>query len=252
MHDSPTLLVLSNFGVWREGLAARLRQALPELDVRQANLGNDTELLPPSAPTVILIETQGREPKDLLGLNQLARSAPADCRLLLMVPPELADKAAAYVSRECSFQELLDILAPALHGQAGCRPAELPALLRRLQARSRQIAGTELQPRLTARELEVLALIQEGLGNQAAAERLGLSIHTIKNHVHNILDKLDVRRRTHAVDEAQRRGWLPSPPETPQPKRPQPKKSQPRKQQPEETQLERRRPETPIDGDIDA
>ncbi len=213
MLDSPTLLVLSNFGVWREGLAARLERAFPDHAVVQADLRIDTAPLLPEAPALVIIETDGRRPTELLRLNQVARTLPSHCRLLLMVPPELADKTPAYVSRECSFRELLDILRPALRGKAGCPPQELPALLRRLQARYRQATTSDQQPRVTARELDVLTLIQEGLGNQAVAERLGLSIHTIKNHVHNILDKLNARRRAQAVDEAQRRGWLPPPSE---------------------------------------
>jgi len=57
---------------------------------------------------------------------------------------------------------------------------------------------------LSVRELEVLQLMAEGLSNQEIAARLFLSLNTIKTHSSNIFEKLDVRRRTQAVEKARR------------------------------------------------
>jgi two-component system, NarL family, response regulator LiaR len=57
---------------------------------------------------------------------------------------------------------------------------------------------------LSARELEVLTLMAEGLSNQEIAGRLFVSLNTIKTHSSNIFEKLDVRRRTQAVDKAKK------------------------------------------------
>ncbi|HEV3411586.1 MAG TPA: LuxR C-terminal-related transcriptional regulator [Puia sp.] len=57
---------------------------------------------------------------------------------------------------------------------------------------------------LSARELEVLQLMAEGLSNQEIAARLFVSLNTIKTHSANIFEKLDVRRRTQAIDKAKR------------------------------------------------
>jgi DNA-binding CsgD family transcriptional regulator len=57
---------------------------------------------------------------------------------------------------------------------------------------------------LSARELEVLGLMAEGLSNQEIAARLFVSLNTIKTHSTNIFEKLDVRRRTQAVDKAKK------------------------------------------------
>jgi NarL family two-component system response regulator LiaR len=56
--------------------------------------------------------------------------------------------------------------------------------------------------------MEVLRLMAKGLGNLKIAERLGLSRHTVKNHVHNILERLGVKDRTEAVAYAYRHRWL--------------------------------------------
>lgn len=67
---------------------------------------------------------------------------------------------------------------------------------------------TEGEAALTARELEVLALLAEGASNKAIARRLGISVHTAKFHVGSLLDKLDAVGRAGAVAEAARRGVI--------------------------------------------
>jgi DNA-binding CsgD family transcriptional regulator len=61
---------------------------------------------------------------------------------------------------------------------------------------------------LTARELEVLALLAEGASNKLIARRLGISAHTAKFHVASLLEKLDAVSRTDAVAHAARLGVL--------------------------------------------
>jgi DNA-binding CsgD family transcriptional regulator len=71
-------------------------------------------------------------------------------------------------------------------------------------------AATELEASvdLTARELEVLALLAEGASNKLIARRLGISAHTAKYHVASLLEKLDAVSRTDAVAHAARIGVL--------------------------------------------
>lgn len=61
---------------------------------------------------------------------------------------------------------------------------------------------------ITPREFEVLQLIAEGLSNQEIAERLFLSLNTVKSHTSNIFSKLDVQRRTQAIQKAKELGIL--------------------------------------------
>lgn len=69
-------------------------------------------------------------------------------------------------------------------------------------------APAEPDSPLTARELEVLALLAEGASNKAIARRLGISVHTAKFHVGSLLDKLDAVGRTDAVAQAARIGMI--------------------------------------------
>lgn len=69
-------------------------------------------------------------------------------------------------------------------------------------------ANTPDSSRLNERELQVLALVAQGLTNQMAALKLGLSPRTVDYHLNNALTKLNASNRTVAVLEAIRRGWL--------------------------------------------
>lgn len=62
---------------------------------------------------------------------------------------------------------------------------------------------------LSKRELEVLQLIAEGLSNQEIASRLFVSLNTIKTHSSRIFEKLDVKRRTQAIEKAKRLNLIP-------------------------------------------
>jgi NarL family two-component system response regulator LiaR len=63
--------------------------------------------------------------------------------------------------------------------------------------------------RLSARELDVLQLIADGLSNQQIADRLFVSLNTVKTHVSNLFLKMEVARRTQAIEMAKRLGLIP-------------------------------------------
>ena len=62
---------------------------------------------------------------------------------------------------------------------------------------------------LSMREMEVLQLMAEGLSNQEISERLFLSLSTIKSHTTRLFEKLDVKRRTQAIEKAKRLSLIP-------------------------------------------
>jgi LuxR family maltose regulon positive regulatory protein len=114
---------------------------------------------------------------------------------------------------------MANLLAEAM--SAGLRPGYVDRLLSAFEAaeagavaddRARIAGGARLEAAvetLSRRELEVLALIAEGLTNQEIAARLFLSLHTVKVHVRNIAGKLGAANRTQAVALARGRGLLP-------------------------------------------
>jgi DNA-binding NarL/FixJ family response regulator len=102
-----------------------------------------------------------------------------------------------FVDRDAGSEELIETIESCVRGEVRCAPRVSGILLR--QVRGRSEASTQDVSRLTAREQEIVALIAEGLSNKEIAARLFIEVATVKNHVHNILEKLDVSRRTEAV-----------------------------------------------------
>ena len=105
-----------------------------------------------------------------------------------------------YVEAEASVSELEHVLTSAVRNEAVCAPWVTTALLQRIGKLARERgADPAAAQRLTVREREVMALVTEGLSNKQIAARLRIELPTVKNHVHNVLDKLEVRGRFEAA-----------------------------------------------------
>lgn len=111
--------------------------------------------------------------------------------------------AAGYVLRDDSLEDLIETVRAAREGKVFVSPQIAAAIMERLSNLARLFSDVENSiadtTELTTRELEVLKLIGEGLTNQQIAEHLVIEVGTVKNHVHNILDKLHVSSRGEAV-----------------------------------------------------
>lgn len=119
-----------------------------------------------------------------------------------------------YISREATTEQLCKALSDVSEGRLAC-PAEISGGLLRALFRTEPPAG-DMQPSamvLTRRESDVLQLIGEGLSNKEIARELVLSVATVKHHVHNILDKLELPGRAQAMRRVRDAPWLVAPPE---------------------------------------
>ena len=104
-----------------------------------------------------------------------------------------------YVSPDATIEELIAITDGVARGESFCC-AETIALARRLAAAAAPDDGDGL----TIREREVVRLLERGLSNKEIAATLRIAVATVKNHVHHILEKLAVRRRSQAVAQLRR------------------------------------------------
>lgn len=106
-----------------------------------------------------------------------------------------------YILKEDSVAELLRNIRAAHNGEAIISPEIAMSLMDRLAKLSDEITDFDASyySELTRREREVLDLIAEGLSNQEIADRLSIELGTVKNHVHSILDKLNVSNRQDAA-----------------------------------------------------
>jgi two-component system nitrate/nitrite response regulator NarL len=115
------------------------------------------------------------------------------------VVPLVEAGAAGYVGREASLEQLVETIDSVARGQGLCSPDVVGGLMRRLAAVSRRTRDDATSAALTRREREILALVDQGLSNKEIARDLCIEVTTVKNHVHNILEKLHVHRRGEAA-----------------------------------------------------
>ncbi|MEH2530786.1 DNA-binding NarL/FixJ family response regulator [Bradyrhizobium sp. AZCC 1588] len=114
---------------------------------------------------------------------------------------------AAYVPRDAPIETLCDTMAAAVVGRLTCPPEIACSLLRQLfNGAAPQAAANNND--LTRREGDVLRLLGRGFSNKEIARELGLSVGTVKHHVHSILSKLGVPRRTHAMRRVREAPWI--------------------------------------------
>lgn len=108
-----------------------------------------------------------------------------------------------FVTKSRAFDELPRAIRSVQSGEVFLPSGMLAALLPAF-TRGQRPLGSDLSPR----EVEVLALTADGLSNREIADRLFLSVHTIRNHIQNVLSKLNAHSRLEAVIIATREGVL--------------------------------------------
>jgi two-component system, NarL family, nitrate/nitrite response regulator NarL len=156
-------------------------------------------------PDVVLVDTAMVD--GVWMAQQFAAAMPATKIIALAVPQaeeELIVLVEAgvlgYVTREQSLDEVTAAISSVVREEMVCS-----SKLRSLVAKRLQTLAADFRPpahsRLTAREREILGLIAQGLSNKQIAGELRIEQSTVKNHVHNILDKLQVQTRMAAVAE---------------------------------------------------
>jgi two-component system nitrate/nitrite response regulator NarL len=201
------IAVVSEIRLYREGLAP----VLSELDdvaevVMHATALDCLEAGRRSAPDVVLLDMSSTD--GAAGARLLAHGLPST-RIVALAVPETEPHVLAcveagvtgYVPRGGSIDDLTAAIRLSVRGEALCSPVITGGLMRRVAALA--YAGGSGR-RLTTREQEIADHIVLGLSNRAIATRLGIEICTVKNHVHNILDKLGLDRRADIVGRLNR------------------------------------------------
>ena len=108
--------------------------------------------------------------------------------------------ASGFLDKASPFDEFVDAVRRVARGEVVVAPRFLPALTRRA-------TGNDATA-LSRRELEVLQLLSDGLSTVEVADRLALSVNTVRNHITHMLTKLGVRSRLEAVNVGVRRGLI--------------------------------------------
>lgn len=107
--------------------------------------------------------------------------------------------ASGYVTRDGSLADLVLAIESVARDELTCPPEIAGALIHRVATLAAAHRHEAVSGRLSRREIEIVGLIDRGLTNKEIAGRLFIALATVKNHVHNILDKLDVQGRDEAA-----------------------------------------------------
>jgi two-component system, NarL family, nitrate/nitrite response regulator NarL len=210
--EAPRVVIVSDVLLYREGLAASLAsdgrlQVVGAVGVAEApavlsGLGPDAALLDAAMNGGLPLARLLRASQPSIRLVGFGISGGAET-LLACAESGLS----AFVDSNGTVDELIAAVANALRGELRCSPQVTAMICSRLAS----LASTHetLPATLTRREREVAALIAEGLSNKEIASDLRIGPATVKNHVHNILDKLGVRRRAAIAGHLRQATWLP-------------------------------------------
>jgi DNA-binding NarL/FixJ family response regulator len=159
---------------------------------------------------VILVNNQASERKTLELIKGIS-SAEVTAKIIALGLAESKTQvlqfvqagAAGFVLKDASVDDLISRIRDINAGRIDVSPQIASALMSRLSKYSRLLNNLQSQPletaTLTTREMEILEMISQGLTNQQIASRLVIEVGTVKNHVHNLLQKMNVNTREEAA-----------------------------------------------------
>jgi DNA-binding NarL/FixJ family response regulator len=195
------LAIVEDHPALADGLATLLRGS-PDVEVvgTAPDLAEATALLEREAPDVVLCDIALAHGDD--GFELVRRFAPKPAFIVLTVASYPSYHARAvelgamgYLSKMATVDEIVD----AIRTVAAGRPA-YPSDARRSAEDALRVP--------TARELEILVLVSEGLSNVEIADRLSLKVKTVESQLRRLFDRYDVTSRTALARLASRQGWI--------------------------------------------
>jgi DNA-binding NarL/FixJ family response regulator len=196
--------VVAEVCLYREGVAHALsRRAELEVTATAGCRADALDLLRRATPQVLLLDLGTPGAREIVAT---ARAVAPDTRIVALAIRETEAGVlacaeagvAGYVTRDASMDELVATVLAAARGELVCPPAIAASLFRHVG----NLAQRRAEPApdvLTTREREIAALLEQGLSNKEISRRLSIGLSTVKNHVHSVLEKLNVPRRAAAA-----------------------------------------------------
>jgi DNA-binding NarL/FixJ family response regulator len=212
-HTAPIrVLIVDDHDVFASSLAQVLALEPDLLTVGTAqSIAEARTMIPHTLPDVVLMDHRLPDGDGVAAIDELRPLRQATKYVVLtastadhVLVSAIEAGASGFLSKSRSLDEVRSAVRAAHSGEAVISPELLARLLPRLN-RHRAPGRVEL----TERELEVLALLAEGLANSEIAARLVVSVHTIRNHVANLSAKLGAHSKLEVLSIAIRQGLLP-------------------------------------------
>lgn len=200
----PRVLVVSDIRLFQEALAALLARDCGVDIVGTASPPQAPAIAAELAPDIVVLDMTRHGSLDCA--KRLAELPPSSKLVALGVgetDAEVVALAAAgvtgYLRNDAAIEDVSAVLECAMRDELLCSPRDAATLCHRVAMLSRNGQECPRAAVLSKRELQIASLIDRGLSNKEIARRLGIQATTVKNHVHNILDKLNVHRRGEAA-----------------------------------------------------
>ncbi|GAA3122381.1 response regulator [Streptosporangium carneum] len=217
--DPIRVLIVDDHALIRRSLEMALAAEADIEVVGEASDGQEAvELADRLTPDVMLMDVRMPRRSGIEAAREIKASVPSTRIIMLTVSDEEEDlfeaiKAGAtgYLLKNVQLDEVPEAVRGVHEGQSLINPAMAAKLITEFANMSRKEAERPPQlpvPRLTDREMEVLRLVAKGMNNREIAKQLFISENTVKNHVRNILDKLQLHSRMEAVVYAVRERML--------------------------------------------
>ncbi|NUU18719.1 response regulator transcription factor [Cellulomonas humilata] len=198
-----SLVLVDDVTLTREALADTLRRECWGIDIGTApGAAAVLDRTPP--PGLVLVSLAARDGIQVIRALRAALPQAKVIAIAVSSSPEEAVTCArsgvsGIVLRSSTLSDLADTVAAVVRGETVCPPVIAGLLVRHLADEATRAHADPDDGRLTSREREVLVLIEQGLTNKEIARSLGIELRTVKNHVHNVLEKLRVRHRGEAA-----------------------------------------------------
>jgi len=210
LMKGPTVMVVDDHELFRGGLVGLLEERGIRVVAEAAMAQQAIGMVDERNPDVILMDLNMPGMSGVEALQRLTAIAPLKRVVVITVMADeesvmdaLLAGACGYVLKDQPIDQIVESIRAAARGESLLSPRIASRLVRRIrEPEDTDSHGSD--PQLTARELEVLQLVAQGVDNQEIARSLYLSEHTVKNHVSNILLKLQVENRIQAAVRAVR------------------------------------------------
>jgi DNA-binding NarL/FixJ family response regulator len=209
------VLIADDHKLFRQGLIGLMetREDLVEVIGEAATGREAVRMVGDLRPDVVLMDIYMPDCDGLQATREIRAQFPST-RVVMLTSSESDEHlyqavkygAAGYLLKNLDAEQLFDLLGGVVHGEAAMTREMASRLLKGV---ARRTADPERgEEALTERELAVLRLVAIGSSNQEIAERLMISVNTVKSHIRNILDKLQLENRTQAANYAMNRGLV--------------------------------------------